>query len=58
MRFDATVVIDAFALCEGFGTRQQRCYDIDNQELIGGVRIDEHMSLAIYFTITEASPYP
>ena len=58
MRFDATVITDAFPPGTCLGTQELRCYNITRQDTTGEARIDERASLVVSFTISDATPLP
>ena len=56
IRFEATVITDAFPPGICLGLQELRSYSINKQEPTGEARIDERASLVVSFTIPDAAP--
>ena len=58
MRFEATIITDAFPPGTCLGPQELRCYNIDKGDPTGEVRKAEQASLVVSFTIQDAAPTP
>ena len=58
MKFDASVVVDAFPQGVSPGPHELPCYSISKQEPTGEARIDERASLVVSFAVPDANPIP
>ena len=58
IRFETTVITDAFPPGICLGPQGLRCSTIDNQDPTGEGKIDERASLVVSFTIIDAAPLP
>ena len=58
MRFDATVITDAFPPGICLGTQELRCDNINRQDTTCEARIDERASLVVSFSMPDAASMP
>ena len=58
MRFEATIITDAFPSGICLGPQELRCYEIDKHHPTGEARNDDRRSLVVTFIIPDSAPMP